>query len=218
MYSFYLDKILLPIAPAKLTLQVKNFNKTLELINLGEINILKKAGLTDISFECLFPGSEYPFAIYDGGFKEPSFYLEEVERLKLELKPFRFMVSRFSPRGEFLFDTNMEVSLEDYSIMESAENGRDIVAAIKLKQYKRYGTQKLQPIPSAKQQDPVKVKVDTPRPAKEPAKNYTVKAGDSLWAICRKELGDGSKYAAVAAANNIKNPNLIHPGQVLKLG
>ena len=46
MYYVYLDKILLPITPSKLTLKIKNQNKTVVEINEGEINMLKKAGLT----------------------------------------------------------------------------------------------------------------------------------------------------------------------------
>lgn len=41
MYYFYLDKILLPIAPEKLELSIKNQNKTLNLINGEEINMIK---------------------------------------------------------------------------------------------------------------------------------------------------------------------------------
>jgi hypothetical protein len=50
-YDFYLDKCLLPVAPSKLSLNINNANKTLTLINEGEINTLKKAELTDIEFE-----------------------------------------------------------------------------------------------------------------------------------------------------------------------
>ena len=50
-YDFYLDKCLLPIAPEKLTIKINNANKTFTIINDGEINILKKAELSDIEFE-----------------------------------------------------------------------------------------------------------------------------------------------------------------------
>ncbi len=41
MYDFYLNKMLLPIAPEKLELKIKNKNKTMNLINEGEINLIK---------------------------------------------------------------------------------------------------------------------------------------------------------------------------------
>ena len=46
--------------------------------------------------------------------------------------------------------------------------------------------------------------------------NYTVKSGDTLWALAKFYYGDGSKYSLISSANpNITNPNLIYPGQVL---
>lgn len=47
--------------------------------------------------------------------------------------------------------------------------------------------------------------------------NYTVKKGDTLWAIAKQYLGSGTKYSQIASENNIKNPNLIYPGQVFKI-
>jgi len=57
-------------------------------------------------------------------------------------------------------------------------------------------------------------------PAAAP-KNLTkvVSRGDSLWRISRTSYGDGTRYAIVYRANRdrIRNPNLIHPGQILVL-
>jgi LysM repeat protein len=47
---------------------------------------------------------------------------------------------------------------------------------------------------------------------KPPQTTYTVKPGDTLTAIAAKF---GTTVAAIAAANNIANPNLISVGQVL---
>ncbi len=47
-----------------------------------------------------------------------------------------------------------------------------------------------------------------------PTRTYTVKAGDTLYAIAVKY---GTTVQAIAAANNISNPNLISVGQVLKI-
>jgi len=50
-------------------------------------------------------------------------------------------------------------------------------------------------------------------------KTVTVKEGDSLSKIAKRELGDANKWHAIFEANKdkIKNPDLIHPGQVLTL-
>jgi len=46
-----------------------------------------------------------------------------------------------------------------------------------------------------------------------------VSRGDSLWRISRITYGDGTRYATVYRANRdqIRDPNLIHPGQILFL-
>lgn len=47
----------------------------------------------------------------------------------------------------------------------------------------------------------------------------TVARGDSLWRISQRALGAGQRYAVIYRANmrQIRNPNLIYPGQVFVL-
>ncbi len=47
--------------------------------------------------------------------------------------------------------------------------------------------------------------------------SYTVAYGDYLWDIALRAYGDGFKWVEIAKANNLANPNLVHPGNVLKL-
>jgi nucleoid-associated protein YgaU len=48
---------------------------------------------------------------------------------------------------------------------------------------------------------------------------YTVKKGDSLSQIAKRVYGDAQQWRRIHEANRdiIENPDLIHPGQVLKL-
>ena len=50
-------------------------------------------------------------------------------------------------------------------------------------------------------------------------RTYTVKAGDSLSKIAKREYGDASQWKKIHEANRdlIPNPDLIHPGQVLTI-
>jgi len=223
MYNFFVDGVQFPVAPSELSTRINGRNETIVLMNEGEVNVIKKPGLTDIDFEVLLPNVKYPFAVYPNGFQPATFYLDKLEKLKISDKPFQFIVNRAMPNGNLLFDTNMTVTIEDYEINESAENGFDVMVNIQLKQYRAYGNKRIVVQPATQATSSMttqKAVVEQKRPTtgKETPKTYTVIKGDTLWAICKKELGDGSKYPEIAKLNNISNPNIIKPGQVIKLG
>jgi nucleoid-associated protein YgaU len=52
-------------------------------------------------------------------------------------------------------------------------------------------------------------------PAAPAHQTYTVVRGDTLSAIAKRFYGKASDYKKIASANNIANPDLIHPGQNL---
>lgn len=63
-YDFYIGDMLLPVPPEKLTIKIKGGNKTYTMMNEGQINVLKSAELTEISFDMFLPNHQYPFAVY----------------------------------------------------------------------------------------------------------------------------------------------------------
>lgn len=219
-YSFFLDGVLLPVTPGSLQVKIKNQNKTVSLLNEGEVNFLKLPGLSEVQFDTLLPQVSYPFG--NGGRKSADYYLSKLERLKTGKKPFQFIVSRVTQGGKLLFDTNMKVSLEDYEISEDADDlGMDIKVKISLKQYRDFGTKTVvleQPKTEGEQPVAAVTKERAAENAPQP-KTYTVKKGDCLWNIAKKYCGDGTKWKELAGLNadKIVNPNLIYPGQVLTL-
>lgn len=218
MYSFYFGSLLLPVTPQKLTTKIKGNNKTLTLVNEGDINFLRSPGLTEISFDVVLPMlGQYNFA---DTYRRPDYYLSIFEKYMTERTPFRFIVSRMSPSGRLLFSTNMNVSLENYNVTEDATKGPDMTVSVTLKQYIDYATKTVTVTKSATESKPT-VKQETKREttSKKTAKTYTVKSGDCLWNIAKKLYGDGAQYTKIYNANKdkIKNPNLIYPGQVFTI-
>ena len=218
MYSFFIDGMELPIAPQKLTVKIKGNNKTLTLINEGDINFLRAPGLTEITFDAGLPMlGQYSFA---NGYRRPDSYLNKLESLMTDKEPFRFLVSRVAPSGRLLYDTNMKVSLENYTVTEDATKGPDVTVSITLKQYISYSTKTVTVVKPKPEKKPVvqqKKKRETSSAPK--VKTYTVKSGDCLWNIAKKYYGNGAQYTKIYNANKgkIKNPNLIYPGQVLTI-
>lgn len=218
MYDFYLGALLLPISPPSLKLKITNQNKTIQLINQGEVNVLKKAGLTDIEFTLLLPSQDYPFARFHDGFHLPEYYLNALEDLKTSQAPFQFIVTRQVNERTF-HSTNIQVSLEDYEIQESADLGFDVEVKISLKQYRPYGTKSCE----ITIEEEVEITTTQDRetensPQPEENQSYTVVKGDCLWNIAKYFYGNGSLYTKIATANpQISNPNLIYVGQVLTI-
>jgi nucleoid-associated protein YgaU len=154
-------------------------------------------------------------AKYEDGFKSPAYFTNHFEKLKTSKEPFQFIVSRQMPDGKLLFDNNMTVSMESYTIKEQVNQGFDLMVSIKLKQYKSFGTKIVKVENNNASVSPQRPTTNSPAPKKETT--HTVKQGDTLWGIAKKFYGNGSKYTKIYEANKdkIKNPNLIYVGQVL---
>ena len=216
-YKMYLDGVLVPVTPSRVTVKVNNQNKTLVLISGEEINLLKDCGLTDISFDLLLPQVPYPFT--NGEAQGADYYLSLLERLKDGKQPFQWILSRSRPDGAALLYSNLTVGLEDYQIDDDAGEGFDITVAVKLRQYRSFGTKTVTITPSPDASRPTATVTPPARETSGAPNNatYTVKSGDCLWNIAKKQLGDGSRWGEIYELNKdkIKNPNLIYPNQIL---
>ena len=211
-YTCYLGGMELP-TPEKLTVKIKNKNKTLVLLNEGEINFLRMPGLSEIVLPLTLPMLT--------GSRSPDAYLSMLERLKTSKRPTQFILVRVSPDGRLLYDTNMQVSVEDYNIVEDAKEGLDVSLDVNLKQWRGYGTKTVKVAQPEDDSQVQTVSVEQERDASTAptTKTYTVQAGDTLWALAAKYYGDGAQYTKIYEANTdkISDPNLIYVGQELTI-
>lgn len=216
-YEVYLDGTLLPVTPGSLEIKVNGQNETVNLINKSEVNRIFPPGLSEVSFTALLPAQEYSFC--NGKPQSIQSYLNKLESLKTEKKYFQFVAVRTKPDGTPMHNTNLTVSLEEYTISEDVEDlGFDTSVEISLKQWKAYGSKSIE----LAQDDTgavAEVKEDRPAQNAPVPTTYTVKPGDCLWNIAKKQLGDGSRWQEIYELNQdkIQNPNLIYSGQVLTM-
>ena len=161
-YFCFLETIPLPVSPEKIEISAPNLNKTVNLVDFAEVNILKGMGLKEISFEMLVPSYKYPFANYSFGSMSTALIISRLEHIKKEGKPVQFIVTRCRKNIPSWW-TNIKVSVEDFTVTEDANNGTDVVISINLKEYKSYSTKKAKITENA--DGTVEAKFDNPREA-----------------------------------------------------
>ncbi len=228
-YYFFIGDMMLPVPPAKMNVKVNNKNKTINLINEGEVNIIKTQGLTEISFDARLPNQNYPFADYDTSFsssltsqltgnnfsfKKADYFLDNFETSKLSNLPVRLIITRMR-NWQLLFDTNMLVTLEDYGIDEDADNGFDLVVPLRFKQYRPYGTKECEVTTDENGVQHISVKETRPAYDKTVPNAYKIRNEQSMWEVCKRVSGGSLDWREVMEKNSITNPLGQMQGKVI---
>jgi nucleoid-associated protein YgaU len=192
------ERLRLPVLPSSFEVEVGNLNTRVNINEIGNINLIGKSDLKEMTIESFFPAQDYYFCEYTG-FPSPYECVEMIESWRTSGKPIRLIIT----------DTpiNLPMAIENFAYGEKDGTG-DVYFSLELAEYKFLNVKK-----ETKQKE---YKQKTKRPiTKEIPKSYTVKKGDTLWAIAKKLTGNGANYKTIASKNNIKNPNKIYPGQKL---
>ena len=125
----YKNKVVqLPVNPEKFTVSFSGNNETKEIISLGEINLLKRRKLAEMSFESFLPyDTWFPATRTTGQFERPKFYKWFFEGIMNDRKPVLFTVTGVG--------TNEYVSIEDFEWYHQAGNHEDVYFSLTLKEY-----------------------------------------------------------------------------------
>lgn len=230
-YCFFIGSMMLPIPPPKMQIKMKNKNKTINLINEGEVNLIKTPGLTEISFDARLPNAKYPFANYDTSladsltnrlndtfsYKKADYFLNSFESAKKTQAPVRLIISRMNSSFQMLFDTNLLVTLEDYNVNEDAAEGFDIVVPLRFKQYRPFATKECEVTTDENGVQHLKVKETRPVLDKTIPAVYRMRNERSIWEACQRISGGSLDWRTVMQNSGGGNP-LGLPGMVLRLG
>jgi len=201
------EKLQLPVPPANYAIKRAQNNSVVVVEGIGEVSFIGKPKLAEIpSIVSFFPNQAYSFCQYST-FPAPKECTDLIEKWMLSGNPIRYIVT-----GAI----NAECTIEDFEYGEQDGTG-DVYFTLTLKEYKVISTPIIVPTATATKATTVAVAAVARPVAKVIPLKYTVKKGDTLWAIAKRQYGDGSKSTVIATKNGLKNPNLIKVGQVLLL-
>lgn len=220
----------LPIPPENFKTKVVNKNKSIELMDGGEFNVLKDIGLRELNFKILLP------KLYDGFYRlpfvqqpeteactigQPIVYLNAFRNIKAAKKPIRFLMLRIFADGSESFQGNMLVSFEEYNVEEKAGCVGDYWVELKLKEYRPIRKVVLEETGEITEDNKIVVAEVLQRTTKSAPKSYMTKEGDTLWKIAKLQMNDGRLYTEIARVNNITDVDeILYPleeGRILIL-
>lgn len=219
MYKFYLkndDKqILLPVTPSKMVTKKGGNNRIVNILNMGQINLIQNGVLDEISFSILLPSKPWGFVQKEEGFNEPLYYLNFLADCKESDKPTSIIVFRTFIDGTQIFSGNKDMLLEDYTVTEKGGDYGDFWVDLNFREYR---TAKSTVYQMKNDGDSlVMVESGSNRDSKTTPTTYTVQSGDTLWGIAKTQLNDSSKYIDIATKNSIADPNQLYVGMILDL-
>lgn len=204
-FNNFSEKIQLPVPPSEFQITTGNLNETVNITNLGDINLIGGEALVGIQIESFFPPRAASYTT--PSVPDPYKAVEQIEEWRKSKKPIRLIITG-TP-------VNLACAIESFAWGERG-GSRDVDYSLKLKEYRFIQVKQIGPQQQANQ---VSVNPERPNTKPEP-KSYTVKSGDSLFLIAKKNLGDGNRWREVYEKNKTvigANPNLIKPGQVLQV-
>ena len=199
-----------PVLPEEVEIKESGNNKSHILQNIGEITVINRIKAPTLKLESFFPINSGPY-VTSKYLLKPNEYIEKIKRWRDTGKPVRLVIT-----GTSVY-LSWACTIEDFSYKEKAGAVGDIEYTISFKEYRWFKVKKVEIVSDSKTSQPAIAKMEQRPVEKEIPKTYTVQTGDTLCSISKKCLGDSGKYKEIAKKNNIANPSLIYPGQVLQL-
>ena len=197
------ERIRLPVIPSYFEVTIPHQNTTVNINELGEINLIGKTGLMSMTIESFFPNQKYSFCLYKD-FQKPYEYIKQLLKWKDSGRPIRVIVT----------GTPINYAMAIESLIYSEVDGTgDVYFTLEVKEYKFIKTPSSNNLTTKNRT--LLTTPTTQRETKSLATHYTVQKGDTLWLIAKKVTGDGSNYKVIAQKNNITNPDKIYVGQKL---
>lgn len=210
-YNSNKKRLQIPVLPEKIEISYPSKNDSVYIYGIGEVTIKKHPGAFVMKWNSFFPDKKCQGCIKNP--KEPKSCVDFLKKVMDLETPAKIIFTggplRISKMCTIQFDCD-----------EKAGDTGTVYYTVTVTEWKKTAVRKLK-VKMKNGKKKAKVKKNSGRGSTKINTNkYTVKKGDSLWNIAKKYYGKGSAYTIIYNANKKvigKNPNKIHPGQVLKI-
>lgn len=208
------QKFQFPVLPESFDVTNGSKNESVDVVGLGEIIIMQSRPALQFSFSSFFPAAKFP-GIQVSRITKPLTLIKKINSWKASRKPVHFLATACG--------IDIYATIEDFQYSEKGGDPGTYQYSITLKEYREITVRQVKVSIPKKAAEKPKAKVSKKKPRVDNTvkpKTYKVKSGDCLWNIAKKFYGNGAKYTKIYSANRGViggNPNLIRPGQVLKI-
>lgn len=217
--EFYLtapdgSRIHLPVNPERITCQTGNRIQTFDVIELGDISLPRGRVPTRFSFEGFFPGEARKNSLMVKSWRSPKDIVEQLTAWRDEGVRLRLLVTETTINHDVYFDGDGSF---EYEFRGGHGDCWYTIRFVEAREMVLLTETEVRP---ATMMVTSSSAAGSSRPAPPTPKTYTVKSGDTLWAIAKQTLGDGGRWREIYNNNADvigKDPNLIRPGQVLQI-
>lgn len=179
------------VNPKKIEFTDPQNNQQVQLLDVGTVNLLGEKGVISITLSSFFPSQKSPIYKRLGGKKTPKECKRLVKKWKDNKTIVRLIISDL--------DINLAMSIDEFDYSQN-EGDYDIYYSIKLTEYKKLNVSSVKSSKSKSKKGSIS-KRPSSRSSKGNNKIYTVKSGDTLWAISVKYYKKGSQYKKIYNAN-----------------
>lgn len=190
------QQITFTVNPAELSVSRPNQNQVYPLAMGGTVNAWGGRGLREVKLKTFLPAANSPF--YDG--TDAATVLAMLRDWQDSGDPVRLILSGSDINDAFLIEDVTETL---------REGDRDVGITISLREYKFKSA-----LAALAGNTGAAVQRQDERTLPE---TYTVKKGDTLWDICCRFYGDGTRWSDLAARNGVGDPRKLQVGTVLRL-
>ncbi|SFA83303.1 LysM domain-containing protein [Cohnella sp. OV330] len=177
-----------PVNPEEVSIRREKQLETVNILSLGEVDVAQEEKLKEISFSSFFPAD-----------KDPIGSMNLLTSYMVSKQPVHFMITEAG--------VNILGYISSHSTSLRGGEPGDIYFDIAIRTWR-------EPKVRTKASSGATVRTDM----KPVPKTYTVRQGDTLYAIAKRELGSSARWNEIYAKNKAligSDPNLIQPGQKL---